>query len=381
MTSTATLARCLNIADLRQCARRRAHRASFDYLDGGADDEVTLRRNSEAYARLELHYRVLRAAATPDTSITLLGERLAVPFILSPTACQRLFHTEGELASAQAAAEAGTVFCLSTLSSTSIETVAAATTGPKWFQLYLWRDRGLAREMIQRARQAGYQAIILTVDLPTHGNRERDPRNGFTIPPRMGLSQAWHALKSPAWTVDYLTGAPIRYANLSGDVAATSLQAFVGGHFAAGFDWSDAEWMLGEWNGPAVIKGVVRPDDAATAAAAGFRCVMVSNHGGRQLDHAPAPIDVAESIIDRVGHQMEVVVDGGVRRGTDALKALALGATAVGVGRAYLYGLATGGLPGVRRALEILRSEIVRNMTLLGAADRSNVTRDLLMRR
>ncbi|MGA1080930.1 MAG: alpha-hydroxy acid oxidase [Steroidobacteraceae bacterium] len=381
MTFPGALARCLNIADLRHQARRRAHRASFDYLDGGAEDEVTLHRNSDAYARLELHYRVLRAAAKPDTSVTLLGERLAVPYILSPTACQRLFHTEGELASARAAAEAGTVFCLSTLASTSIETIAAATPGPKWFQFYLWRDRGLAREMIQRAKQAGFKAIILTVDLPTFGNRERDPRNGFTIPPRMGPLQAWHALRSPAWTLDYLTGAPIRYANLAGNAPATTLQAFVGHHFAQGFDWSDAEWMLGEWNGPAIIKGVVRPDDAATAAAAGFRCVMVSNHGGRQLDHSPATIDVAESIIDRVGHEVEVVVDGGIRRGTDVLKALALGATAVGIGRAYLYGLAAGGLPGVRRALEILQAEVTRDMTLLGAADRSNVTRDLLLRR
>jgi len=381
MTSPAALARCLNIADLRQRARQRAHRASFDYLDGGADDEVTLRRNSEAFARFELHYRVLREAANPDTSVTLLGESLALPLILSPTACQRLFHTEGELAAARAAAEAGTVFCLSTLSSTSIETIAASTTGPKWFQFYLWRDRGLAREMIQRAKQAGFKAIILTVDLPAHGNRERDPRNGFTIPPRMGLLQAWHALRAPAWTFDYLSREPIRYANLSGNAKATSLQSFIGNHFAQGFNWSDAEWMLDEWNGPAVIKGVVRPDDAATAAAAGFRCVMVSNHGGRQLDHSPAPIDVAEPIIDRVGHEMEVVVDGGIRRGTDVLKALALGAKAVGIGRAYLYGLAAGGLPGVRRALEILQNEIVRDMTLLGAADRSLVTRELLGRR
>jgi L-lactate dehydrogenase (cytochrome) len=357
---------CLNTADLRRAARRRAHKMVFDYIEGGADDERSVAHNSDAFSDYELLFRVLVGVDDIDTSTSLLGTRISSPFFCAPAAGNRLFHTQGERAVAKAAAEAGTIFCLSTLSSVSIEEIAKLTNGPKWFQLYVWKDRELVKEMLERAHSAGYQALVLTVDFPVAGNRERDPRNGFTIPPTYGLRQVWWALKSPAWTWDYLISKPIKYANLSFDAAAVSLKKFVDEQFHAGFSWKDAEWLLGEWNGPAVIKGVVRADDARRAVDLGFDAVMVSNHGGRQLDHSPAPIDVLDDIVQEVGTDAEVILDGGVRRGTDVLKALALGAKAVSFARPYLYGLAAGGEEGVARALAILMDEIRRDMALLG---------------
>jgi L-lactate dehydrogenase (cytochrome) len=376
--SRSRLARCQNIAELRAAAARRAHPMVFDYIDGGADDEVTLRRNCEAFAGYDLAYRVLTGVDAVDTSTTLLGTRIGVPFFCSPSAGNRLFHTEGERAVAAAAAERDTIYCLSTLASVSIEEIAALTRGPKWFQLYVWKDRGLVREMLTRARAAGYQAMILTVDFPLTGNRERDPRNGFTIPPSYGPRQVWGALRRPAWTWDYLTSPSIGYANLSGDTPAVSLQQFVAEQLYAGFTWRDAEWLLGEWNGPAVIKGVVRPDDARRAVDLGFNAVTVSNHGGRQLDHSATPIEALEGIVQAVGSDAEVILDGGVRRGTDILKALALGARAVSFARPYLYGLAAGGLAGVRRALQLLGEGVRRDMALAGARSIAEIDRSMI---
>lgn len=358
--------RCLNIADMRAAARRRAHRMVFDYIDGGSDDEFTLRRNSEAFNHYELLHRVLVGVDRVDTSTSVLGTKIDVPFFCAPSAGNRLFHTQGERAVARAAAQAGTIYSLSTLSSVSMEAIAALTDGPKWFQLYVWKDRELVKEMLRRAKLAGYGALVLTVDFPIAGNRERDPRNGFTIPPTYGLKQAWGALKRPAWTWDFIVGEPIQYANLSTDTAAVSLAQFVAEQLHAGFSWQDAEWLLGEWNGPAVIKGVVRVDDARRAVDVGFNAVMVSNHGGRQLDHSAAPIDCLEAIAQAVGTDAEVILDGGIRRGTDILKALALGARAVSFARPYLYGLAAGGEVGVKHALNILAAAVRRDMALAG---------------
>jgi L-lactate dehydrogenase (cytochrome) len=260
----------------------------------------------------------------------------------------------------------------------SIEEIARHTDSPKWFQLYVWKDRGLVQEMMHRARDSGYEALILTVDFPTTGNRERDPRNGFAIPPKVGLKQAWHALMAPAWLYDYVSKPKIKYANLSQDTAAVSLQAFVAEQFDAGFSWKDAEWLLGEWDGPAVIKGVVRPDDAKRAVALGFNAVMVSNHGGRQLDRSPAPVNVLEAIVDAVGSNADVILDGGVRRGTDILIALGLGAKAVGFARPFLYGLAAGGEAGAIRAVEILTAELRRDMVLLGVPSVAEIERSMV---
>ena len=377
---TSKLDRCLNIDDLRVAARQRAHRMVFDYIDGGADDEVSLGRNTKAFDDYDLLFKVLAGADNVDMSTTLLGEKIDVPFFASPAAGHRLFHTHGERGVAKAADSAGTIFSLSTLSSVSIEEIAALTNGPKWFQLYVWKDRGLVKEMMDRAREAGYKALILTVDFPIAGNRERDPRNGFSIPPKVGVKQAWHALRAPAWSLDYVIRPSVKYANLSADTAAVSLQDFVYEQFDAGFNWRDAEWLLGEWNGPAVIKGVVRPDDARRAVDLGFNAVMVSNHGGRQLDRSPAPVHVLESIVDAVGADAEVILDGGVRRGTDILIALALGARAVGFARPFLYGLAAAGEAGARRAMDILTNELRRDMVLLGTDRVSKIKRSLVRR-
>lgn len=364
---------CLNIADLRRAAKRRAHNMVFDYIDGGSDDEWSLKNNSTAFSKHELSFRVLHGVENVDTSTTLLGEKIAVPFFCSPAAGNRLFHTEGERAVAKAAAECGTIYSLSTLSSVSIEEIAELTNGPKWFQLYVWRDRVLVKEMMDRARAAGFKALILTVDFAITGNRERDPRNGFTIPPSYGLKQTLGALKAPWWTRDFLLGPKIKYANLDSDTPAISLNDFVAQQLHAGFNWKDAEWLLGEWNGPAIIKGVVRPDDARRAVELGFNGISISNHGGRQLDYSPAPIDVLPDIVQSVGNDAEVILDGGVRRGTDILKSLAYGAKAVSFARPYLYGLAAGGYEGASRALELMRASVERDMTLLGVRSISEI--------
>jgi L-lactate dehydrogenase (cytochrome) len=373
------LDKCLNIEDLRLAAKRRAHKMVFDYIDGGADDEVTLRGNSSAFDRYRLLYKTLVGVDDVDPSVTLLGQKLQVPFFCSPAAGNRLFHTEGERAVAKAAAERGTIYSLSTLSSISIEEIAKLTNGPKWFQLYVWKDRVLVKEMLDRAREAGYKAMILTVDFAITGNRERDPRNGFTIPPKYGPRQAIEAMKAPFWTLDFLFGAGIRYANLSEKTAAVSLNQFVAEQLHAGFNWKDAEWLLGEWSGPSIIKGIVREDDALHAASTGFNAAMVSNHGGRQLDHSAAPIEALEPIVQAAGDRLEVILDGGVRRGTDVLKALALGAKAVSFARPYLYGLAAGGERGVNRALEIMEDAVRRDMALMGVRNVDEIDRSFLL--
>lgn len=359
---------------------RRAHRMVFDYIDGGSEDETTLARNRAAFAERMLVHRVLTGAASPDLRTRFLGETFSVPFVLSPAAGNRLFHTEGEAAVARAAGEIGTAYALSTLATTSIETVAAATSGPKWFQLYVWKDRSLVAEMLGRAKASGFSVLILTVDLPVAGKRERDYRNGFTIPPRRGPKQLLEALRHPAWTRDYLAGPPIAYANFDRSSDAISLNRFVAEQLSADFNWQDAEWVLRAWDGPVLLKGVMHPLDAVRAREAGFAAVSVSNHGGRQLDGEAAPLDVLPMIRQAVGPDYPLILDGGIRRGTDMLKALCLGADLVSFARPYLYGLAAGGYQGVARALHILRDEVFLAMQLIGAHDVSSLTSDLLQR-
>lgn len=369
---------CININDLREAAKSRAHKMVFDYIDGGADDEKTLLRNTSAYDDYELLYRVLSGVDNPDLSTTLLGQEIDVPFILSPSAGNRLFHTEGEYGPAKAAEKIGTVYSLATLSSVSIEDIGRATKGPKWFQLYVWKDRGLVKEMLDRAKAAGFTAMFLTVDLPIAGNRERDPKNGFTIPPKIGPKQIWHALNAPNWTMDYLFSPAIHYANLSSASTAATLNDFVAAQLDAAFDWDDAEWLLGEWNGPTILKGVVRADDAIRAERVGFNAISISNHGGRQLDTSPAPISCLEPIRDAVSDKTELIVDGGIRRGTDVLKAIAMGANAVSFARPYLYGLAAGGTNGAIKSVEMIRDAIQRDMILLGAQKISDIDRSFV---
>jgi L-lactate dehydrogenase (cytochrome) len=373
---TRALRGCHSIGDLRDRARRRVPRVIFDYLDGAADDEVTLARNCASFAGRELVPRVLRDVARVDLSTEILGTKSALPLVLAPTGMSRLFHHEGEAAVARAARAAGVPYTLSSVATLSIEEIAAASASPKWFQIYVWRDRGILRELIARCRASGYTALCLTVDVPAPGNRERDLRNGFTIPPTFTLATALDALRRPGWLWHFLTSKRLTLGNVRGHVSADASVFSVIDYIRTQMDpsvtWDDAAWMIREWNGPFAIKGILHADDARRAVDVGATGVIVSNHGGRQLDHVPAPFEVLEQIAAAAG-KAEVILDGGIRRGTDVLKALALGARACMIGRPYLYGLAAGGEAGVARALDILRAELETGMRLLGC----NAVRDL----
>jgi L-lactate dehydrogenase (cytochrome) len=359
-----------SVDDLRDRARRRLPRTLFDLIDGAADDEVTLARNRAAFATVGLLPRVLVDVGSVALGTSLLGQPIDLPVVLAPTGQTRSFHPEGERAVARAAGRAGTVYCLSTMGSTSIEDVAASGGGPKWFQLYVARDRGLAKELIARAKAAAYQALCLTVDVPVIGNRERDLRNGMAIPPRLGPRELFDAATRVPWWWHFLRSDPPGMPNLGqASSGAADFRASLRGMrslFDPGVTWSDVEWMLSEWNGPFAVKGVQHPDDAAQAVRLGVGAVVVSNHGGRQLDQGLGTFSLLPRIVERVGTDAEIVLDGGVRRGTDVVKAMAAGATCCMVGRPYLYGLAVGGEAGVTRLFEILEGELTRALMLLG---------------
>ena len=354
----------------------------FDYIDGGADDEHTLRANVERFRAHRLTWRALQDVSQLSTATTVLGSASALPFILSPTAAQRLFDpTAGEVAAARAAAAAGIIYSISTLATTSIETAAAAASGPKWFQLYVWKDRGLARELLRRARAAGYTAAILTVDVPVAGNRERDLRNDFTVPPRVSFRTMAQALARPAYLWRMWTSPRMQPENIVHTMPSIGggVMRFLDSQIDHTLGWKDIEWMIDEWGGPLAIKGVTTPADAEQCVRVGARGVWISNHGGRQLDTAPATIDVLEPIVQQVADRAEVILDGGIRRGTDIIKALALGARAVAIGRAFLYGLAAGGEAGVARAIELLAAELRRDLALMGCTDVRKISRDCVL--
>ena len=402
--------KAVNIADLRLIAKSRAHKVRysylgfficynelglneylslllfycvfpfqmvFDYLDAGGDDEISLRRGKDAYTELEMHYKVLSGIKPPlDMSTKIFGQDVKLPFFGCPTAGNKMFHHEGEAAAAKAAEHFGTLYGLSSLATTGISEISKIHSGPKVFQLYVWKDRELVKDVIAKAKEGGFNALALTVDFTWYGNRERDIRNDFSIPPKYNLKQTIEAIKKPAWTWDFLTHEPYSYACINTDVPADSLAAFVNSQIAPEFSWSDAEWLLGEWNGPAAPKGVVRPDDAKRAVEIGFSTIWISNHGARQLDTSPATISVLPSIREAVGPDVEIILDGGVQRGTDIAKALALGADSVGVGKPFLWGLAAGGSAGVIKAYNILKVELDRAMGLLGTPTVEDLKRE-----
>ena len=352
----------LKLEDFEPAARGVLPQAIYDYIAGGSEDEATLRGNREAFARYRFRFKILASADRPDLSHDVLGRRFTMPVHLAPAAIQRMAHPDGEAAAYRAASEAGIAYCLSTLSSLSIEDVAAAATGARWFQLYMHPERAVSTAFVERAVDAGYSAILLTVDLTRTGRRERDIRNGFSLPE--GLL----------------------YANLeSGRRAATAdgpdpFARNVNANTNAALGWGDLEWLVAKTSLPVIVKGVVRADDARHAVDAGARGLIVSNHGGRQLDYAIASLDALPEVVQAVRGEVPVLLDGGVRRGTDVLKALCLGASGVLIGRPYLYALAVGGADGIRGMLEMLREEITLSMSLLGARRLTDLNQDLLTR-
>jgi 4-hydroxymandelate oxidase len=352
----------LKLDDFEAAARAVLPRPIYDYIAGGAEDEATLRGNREAFARYRFRFKVLASADRPDLSNEVLGQHFTMPVHLAPTAIQRMAHPDGEAGAYRGASAAGIAYCLSTLSSLSIEDVAAAATGVRWFQLYVHPERAVTTAFVERAVDAGYGAILLTVDLPKTGRRERDIRNAFSLPE--GLS----------------------YANLESrrrGAAADGPDPFarnVNANTNAALGWEDLEWLVAKTSLPVIVKGVVRPDDARRAVDTGARGLVVSNHGGRQLDYAIASLDALPDVVEAVGGKVAVLLDGGVRRGTDVLKALCLGASGVLIGRPYLYALAVDGTDGVRGMLELLREEIALSMSLLGARRLSELSQDLLTR-
>jgi L-lactate dehydrogenase (cytochrome) len=377
------LDRCYNIADLRELARRRLPAPLFHYIDGGADDERSLARNTSAFNDYEFLPRVLQDVAQIDLSTLILGTRIDLPFFLAPTGMSRLFHQDKELGVARAAGAYRTLYSLSTLGTTSIEDVAALGAGPSMFQVYIFRDRGLTRELVERCRAAKFQALCLTVDTPLAGNRERDRVHGMTMPPRLTWGSAWSFATHPAWAAGMLLHPDFQLANVAHRVdgigaGTIGLIDYVNKQFDRSITWRDAAWLAEQWGGPFAIKGLLRAEDARQAASIGATAVMLSNHGGRQLDSAAAPVSCVRPIRDTVGDALEIIVDGGIRRGTHILKALALGADACSIGRSYLYGLAAGGQRGVEHALQLLREELLRDMALLGCQRLDQVSPDLL---
>ena len=377
------LDRCNNVADFRSKAKRRIPAPIFHYIDGAADDEVTCRRNTEAYERCDLVPNVLTGVETIDMATTVMGQRLAMPLFCSPTALQRLFHHDGERAVAKAAEKFGTMFGVSSLGTVSVEEIGAAISTPKMFQLYFHKDRGLTNNMIERCRAADFDVLALTVDTITGGNRERDLRTGFTSPPRLTPASLLSFALHPAWTVNYFAREPFSLPQLQDHVKeGTNVAISVGEYFSTMLDqsmnWRDAEQVRVKWGKHFCLKGIMSVADARRAVDIGATGIMVSNHGGRQLDGSRSPFDQLAEIVDAVGDKIDVICDGGIRRGTHVLKALSLGAKACSGGRFYLYALAAAGQPGVEKALGNMRSEIERDMKLMGCRSLAELSRENL---
>ena len=381
----ATLARAHTIEDLRRIARRRLPRAVFDFVEGGAGDELTVARNRAAFERLLFEPRVLVDVAKREQATAVLGERVATPVLVSPTGMAGLCWPKGEVAAARGAHEAGTIYTLSTHSSCTIEEVAAGAPGPLWFQLYVWQNRDLTRSFVERARAAGYRALVLTVDVPVVSRRERDLRNGFTVPPRITVRNALDTVRRVGWVRRVLLGPKLTLANLVGMPGAprtdiVTMAGVANRQIDPSLTWADLAWFRSLWSGPLLLKGVMTVADAKKAAAHGVDGLVVSNHGGRQLDGTRASVEALPEIVDAVGSRVEVLLDGGVRRGADVVRALALGARAVMVGRPYLYGLSASGSAGVRRALDIFQAEVDHALALAGVPRVGDLDRTVVRR-
>jgi L-lactate dehydrogenase (cytochrome) len=370
------LARVRTTADFARMARRRTPRAVFEYVDGAAERETSLQRDVAAFDRVEFRPRVLRDVATVETGTTVLGVPADFPVVLGPTGFTRMMRAEGEPAVARAAGRARVPYTLSTMGTTSVEALAeAAPQTDRWFQLYLWKDRPRSKELLARAAESGFRTLVLTVDVPVAGARLRDVYNGLTVPPRLTPRTLLDMSRHPRWVLDALTTEPLSFASLG---AADELATLINTVFDPSATLADVAWLRSEWDGPVVVKGVMRVDDAKDLVAAGADGIAVSNHGGRQLDRAPVPLRVLPDVVDAVGDSAEVYLDGGVRSGADVAAAVALGARAAFVARPYLYALMAAGEPGVDHLLSLLRSDYVRTLQLLGVTSTAQLDRDLV---
>jgi L-lactate dehydrogenase (cytochrome) len=377
------LSQCNCTEDFRKLAKQRLPGPIFHYIDGGADDEVTLRHNTAAFESCDLVPNVLAGNETVDMSTTVMGQKIAMPLFLSPTALQRLFHWEGERAVARTAEKFGTFFGISSLATVSIEEIGRLIATPKMFQLYVHKDKGLNYSMIERAREAGFEALTLTVDTAVGGNRERCLRTGFTSPPKLTPRSMVSFATHPGWTLNYLFRERFELSNLKdhyaeGSRVAVSVADYFSRVLDQSLDWKMADEIRTQWGGHFCLKGIMSVEDAKRAVDIGASAIMVSNHGGRQLDGSRAPFDQLAAIVDAVGDRIDVICDGGIRRGTHVLKALSVGAKACSGGRLYLYALAAAGQPGVERAIGRLRDEIERGMKLMGVRTVAELSRNNL---
>ena len=374
-----SLKNCHNFQDFRNLAKRKLPSPIFHYIDGAADDEMTHRRNTRAFDDVDLVPNVLRDVSKIDLSTTVFGKKLDLPFYCSPTALQRLFHYDGEKAVGRAAAKFNTMFSVSTLSTTSMD-VLEPIDAPKLFQYYYHKDKGLNDAMVEKAKEANFDVLALTVDTITSGNRERDFRTGFTSPPRITLSSAFSYVTKPMWGINYLTKGKFELPLLKDHVTelsnvATSIGDYFGKMLDQSMSWKDAEELKSKWGGQFALKGVMSVEDAKKAVDIGCNGIIVSNHGGRQLDGSRSPFDHISEIVDAVGDKIDVIMEGGIQRGTHILKALSIGAKACAGGRMYLYALAAGGQKGVEKSLSNLRNEIERDMKLMGVSNIQELTR------
>ncbi len=362
---------CYNFDDFRKLAKKKLPAPIFHYIDGGADDEVTLNRNTDAFNDCDLIPNILNSVGEPDLSTTVFGRKISMPLFLSPTAMQSLYDPEGDKASARAADKFDTIYSMSTMASFSIEEVANVSSGPKLFQLYIHKDKSITDDLIERCSRANFDGMCITVDTLVAGNRERDHRTGFTTPPKFTLDSLLSFAMRPGWVFKYFTNKKFELANIKnktdkGTNIAKSVMDYINEQYDPAMNWKDAEYCIKKWNKPMALKGVMSVEDAKRAIDIGCTAIMISNHGGRQLDGSRSPFDQVKAISDAVGDKLEIILDGGVRRGTHVLKALAAGATACSFGKAFLFSLGAGGQKGVERLLENMQKEIRRNMILMG---------------
>ena len=372
-----------NFEDFRKIAKKKLPAPIFHYIDGGSDDEVTLKRNTESFSKCDLVPNILASVGEPDLSTKVLGSKIDMPLFLSPVAMQKLFHHDGDKASVRAAEKFGTFYSMSTMATSSIEEIANTASGPKMFQIYIHKTQGLTDNLIDRCKSSGFNSMCLTVDTIVAGNRERDHKWGFTTPPKLTLKSLMSFVTHPMWTINYLTHEKFQLPNVSNFVKKSSsiakgVMEYINEQYDPAMSWKDAEYCIKRWGGPFALKGVMSVEDAKRAIDIGASAIMLSNHGGRQLDGSRAPFDQLEKIVDAVGGKIEIIVDGGIRRGTHVLKALSLGATACSFGKGFLFALSAGGQKGVEIMLQRMREELRRDMILLGKKNIGDLSKDNL---